>query len=87
VSARDNYPNLLEEPWQQWSAMCDEIDRLRDFTDRAVNELAKHGWGDFHYGPQPQKAEIVALVEEHSRLPHIRFSAPPAPPCDTPQLS
>lgn len=41
-----------------------EVERLKDLNGRLMEELAKHGWGDFHYGPQDQDPNIVALLEE-----------------------
>jgi hypothetical protein len=41
-----------------------ELKRLRDQKTRLRTELAKWGWGDMHYGDQPQDAAIVALLEE-----------------------
>lgn len=43
-----------------------EINRLEDFLGRVMEELDKHGWGDFHYGPQPQDPAIVKLKEEYN---------------------
>ena len=45
-------------------AVLGEIQRLQDFNQRLMNELAQHGWGDMHYGPQEQDRNIVALLEE-----------------------
>lgn len=42
----------------------DYIIFLRDYIERLRVELAKHGWGDMHYGNQPQDPNIVALLEE-----------------------
>lgn len=41
-----------------------EVDRLRAQVARLREELAKHGWGDFHYGDTPQDPNIVRLLEE-----------------------
>ena len=41
-----------------------EIDARDDFIQRLMKELSQHGWGDFHYGPQDQDRNIVALLEE-----------------------
>lgn len=35
-----------------------------EFNQRLMKELSQHGWGDFHYGPQEQDRNIVALLEE-----------------------
>lgn len=37
-----------------------------NFIRKLMEELKKHGWGDFHYTPygSPQDPEIVALLEE-----------------------
>lgn len=42
-----------------------DVETLRDFNRRLVEELGKHGWGDFHYGPQEQDPAIVRLREEY----------------------
>lgn len=54
---------MSEEPLILRFAYADE----QDFADRLAAELAKHGWGDFHYGAQPQDPAIVALLNEHAR--------------------
>jgi hypothetical protein len=41
-----------------------EVERLLDHRARLREELAKHGWGDFHYGDQGQDPAVVALLEE-----------------------
>lgn len=50
------------------SEAADRLAELSDFTERVVTELAKHGWGDFHYGDQPQEPEIVAPIEEYEGI-------------------
>jgi hypothetical protein len=37
---------------------------LQDHRARLREELAKHGWGDFHYGDQGQDPAVVKLLEE-----------------------
>jgi hypothetical protein len=46
------------------------LDEMIDYAERLRSELARHGWGDFHYTPQgaPQDAAIVALLGEHPSL-------------------
>lgn len=62
MSARDDYQ--YGERGAQHYTMCDEIDLLRDRVARLRAELARWGWGDFHYGDQPQDRAIVALLED-----------------------
>lgn len=45
-----------------------ELLKRVEFGGRVVEELNKHGWGDFHYGTTPQEPQIVALVEEWKRM-------------------
>lgn len=52
------------------AALADE----RDFADRLAAELARHGWGDFHYGEQPQDPAIVALLDEHKRRRQVSLT-------------
>lgn len=33
------------------------------YIDALKAELAKHGWGDFHYGDQSQDPNITALLD------------------------
>lgn len=40
------------------------LQRDRQHKQLLRTELAKHGWGDFHYGEQPQDPNIVRLLEE-----------------------
>lgn len=42
-----------------------ELNEEIEFSDRLAAELAKWGWGDFHYGPQAQERSVADLVEEH----------------------
>jgi len=39
----------------------------QEFCDRVIEELKKHGWGDFHYWVGPQDPAIVALITEHEQ--------------------
>jgi len=39
----------------------------KEFCDRVIEELKKHGWGDFHYWVGPQDPAIVALITEHEQ--------------------
>ncbi len=38
-----------------------------DLADKLVEELDKHGHGDFHYGPQAQEPRIAQLVAMHRK--------------------
>jgi hypothetical protein len=40
-----------------------ELDALRLLLAETRVELAKHGWGDFHYGSQGQDPAVRAMVE------------------------
>lgn len=46
-------------------ALRTELAAERDFADRMAAELARHGWGDMHYGDQPQDRNVVRLLAEH----------------------
>lgn len=39
----------------------------RDTADMLATELRKHGWGDFHYGDQPQDACVVTALRCYER--------------------
>lgn len=41
-----------------------ERDRLLRHREALREELAKHGWGDFHYGDQGQDPEVVRVLKE-----------------------
>jgi len=43
------------DPDVEWNAALDLIRELSD-------ELAGHGWGDFHYGDTGQDKKVAALV-------------------------
>lgn len=45
-------------------AVLEEIQRLQDFNQRLMNELAQHGWGDMRFGETEQDRNIVSLLEE-----------------------
>lgn len=47
-----------------------ENEELRYLATVMAQELAKWGWGDFHYGPQPQDRNVVAVLEEYRRVLH-----------------
>jgi hypothetical protein len=34
MSARDEYPFDMDDPFMQWTRLCDEIDRLRAEVER-----------------------------------------------------
>ncbi len=53
--------NLLDEA-------LEEVERLRSLAKAMAEELAKWGWGDMHYGPQPQERSVVAVLEEYRRV-------------------
>ena len=46
-------------------ALRTELAAERDFADRLAAELARHGWGDMHYGGQPQDRNVVRLLAEY----------------------
>lgn len=48
-----------------------ENEELRYLATVMAQELAKWGWGDFHYGPQPQDRNVVAVLEEYRRVLRI----------------
>jgi len=37
-------------------------DALREVGDAMAEELVQHGWGDFHYGDQPQDRSVVEAI-------------------------
>lgn len=45
-------------------ATATEVEHLKRFNQRLMEELSKYGWGDFHYGHQDQDPNIVALLQE-----------------------
>jgi len=49
-----------------------ELATERSLADRLAAELARHGWGDMHYGDQPQDRNVVRLLDEHkARRRHV----------------
>lgn len=67
---------LVEEDEEVWEieyvrgleTRCDDLENL---AKTMAEELAKWGWGDMHYGPQPQEPRVVAVLEEYRRVLHI----------------
>lgn len=49
----------------------EENKRLRALAGMMATELSKWGWGDFHYGPQPQEQSVVAVLDEYRRVLQI----------------
>lgn len=54
----DNTPHVFPSQLAVIAAQLKMADALRTARD----ELKRHGWGDFHYGLQPQKKTIVDAV-------------------------
>lgn len=54
----------LRDDWDDQQNVLQENERLVEFNYRLMAELAQHGWGDFHYGDQPQDPAIVRLLKE-----------------------
>lgn len=52
-----------------------EIERLRKLATMMAEELSRWGWGDMHYGPQPQERSVVAVLDEYRRVLQIDGSA------------
>lgn len=44
------------------TANAETAEALRALLREVTDELSRWGWGDFHYGEQPQEARVVALV-------------------------
>lgn len=40
-----------------------EAERWRLIAGRLYEELKRWGWGDFHYGSQPQDSSVVAALK------------------------
>jgi len=47
-----------------------ELATERNLSDRLAAELARHGWGDMHYGDQPQDRNVVRLLDEYKARRH-----------------
>lgn len=47
--------------WQQ-------VKDWREMAGALAEELRKWGWGDMHYGPQPQEPEVVAVIARYDAL-------------------
>lgn len=55
--------------WQAHFTCAEKrIEDLEALAKTMALELAKWGWGDMHYGPQPQERSVVAVLEEYRRV-------------------
>jgi hypothetical protein len=54
-----------------------EIGRLRAALIATMDELDRWGWGDFHYGSQPQDQRVVDAVAKANAV--LDVSAEPQP--------
>lgn len=64
LSERNALTQLVNEILIERDSLLSRINTLESALSDCANELTKHGWGDFHYGDQPQEASVVQVVEQ-----------------------